>query len=110
MSGNTRFQCKLCEFARSKIAEIIDHLIFSHPSNELSFRKRMETGSADSSIWQTKNFRVVPSVIKDNGFLIYSEPSTGNILEVPGSSVADTTEFFTGLSLGKTLQSLASYW
>ena len=75
MSGNTRFQCKLCEFACSEIAEIIDHMIFSHPSNELSFRKCMETGSADSSIWQTKNFRVVPSVIKDNGVLIYSESS-----------------------------------
>ena len=67
----------------------------------------METGSADSSIWQTENFRVVPSVIKDNGFLIDSEPSTEKILEVPGSSVADSNEFFTGLSLGKTLQSLA---
>ena len=107
MSGNTRFQCKLCEFACSEIAEIIDHMIFSHPSNELSFRKCMETGSADSSIWQTKNFCVVPSVIKDNRVLIYSEPSTENILEVQGSSVADSTEFFTGLSLGKTLQSLA---
>ena len=75
MSGNTRLQCKLCEFACSEIAEIIDHMIFSHLSNELSFRKRTETGSADSSIWQTENFRVVPSVIKDNGFLIDSEGS-----------------------------------
>ena len=98
MSGNTRIQCKLCEFACSEFAEIIDHMIILHPSNELSFRRRMETGSADSSIWQTKNFLVVPSVIKDNGFFIYSEPSTENILEVPGSSAADSTEFFTGVS------------
>ena len=107
MSGNPRIQCKLCEFACSEFAVIIDHMIISRPSNELSFRRRVETCSADSSIWQTKNFFWVPSVNKDNGFFIYSEPSTENILEVPGSSVADSTEFFTGVSLGKTLQSLA---
>ena len=45
MSGNTRFQCKLCEFACSEFAEILDHIIISHPSNELSFRKHLERAS-----------------------------------------------------------------
>ena len=53
MSRNTRFQCKLCEFACSEFAEIIDHIIISHPSNESRYKMR---GLAHSPKSQTLRF------------------------------------------------------
>ena len=74
-----RYKCSTCEYTCEKFAEVIDHMIIKHPQDELRIRKLVENDPAKSILWQTKNFQVTPSAVKDNGCFIYSEPKTETI-------------------------------
>ena len=74
-----KYRCSTCGYTCEKIAEVIDHMIIKHPQDELRIRKLVKKDPAKSIVWQTKIFQVTPSVVKDNGCFIYSEPKTETI-------------------------------
>ena len=79
LDDKMNYKCSICEYTCGPFAEIIDHMIIKHPNDELRIKKLVRKGSADVMFWQTKNFHVTPSVVKDNGCFIYSEPTKGTI-------------------------------
>ena len=46
--------------------------------DEIRCLKLLEKGPAKATVWRTKRFPVTPSVIKDNGYFIYSVPTREN--------------------------------
>ena len=84
------YKCSLCDYACDKFAEAIDHMIIKHPDDELRIRKQVGKDTAKTIVWQTKNFQVIPSVIKANGCFIYCEP-TKEIIKI--AKLTDMDEF-----------------
>ena len=79
LDDKMNYKCSICEYTCGPFAEIIDHMIIKHPNDELRIKKLVRKGPADVMFWQSKNFHVTPSVVKDNGCFIYSEPTKGTI-------------------------------
>lgn len=67
-------------------------MIIKHPQDELRIRKLVENDPAKSILWQTKNFQVTPSAVKDNGCFIYSEPKTETIKIAKLATIYDFPE------------------
>ena len=62
----------MCALLFETFSEVIDHCIIRHVDDKLKFQKLIRQTDKCTTLWQTKNFNIIPVEVQRSGSYIYS--------------------------------------